>query len=224
MTYKANIFKLFTDMNNDLWRLQKAERFEKYWKVNFLMLLAAVLIYIWMASLGIGADLVSRDVVDLDAGVYQVHHFWFVIGRVLYAAVFWAFTLFGVAALLYLATGIPFRKLVLVQQLVLAILLAERLIWIPLAVYAGLDWYSSPMSLGVIASYLTDKPWIIYFFGSISIFQIGVMCLQVKCIHTLGNLSKRGVWAAIIFLHIFEWCIAVIFTVADTYMIGGWFG
>lgn len=211
-------------MEDDTWRLKKAEKLQGFWKSGIIMLLAAILIYCWMAYLGMGSNLVSQGAIGLDPTVYNVHKLWYVAGRILFAAVFWGGTLFGVAALFHMVTEIPFRKLVIMQQLVFGLLLVERLIWIPLAVYAGLDWFSSPMSLGVIAGYLTSKSWIIYFFGAISIFKIAVMFLQVHFIRELSDMSKSGVWASVIFLHVFQWCLTALFAAMDTYMIGGWFG
>lgn len=210
-------------MEDNIFRIKKAEKIQGLWKTGLFLLLAAVIIYIWMGWLGIGSNLVSQGAPGLTPLEYNVHKLWFVVGRMIYAAIFWGFVLFVPAAMLGLVTDIPYQKLVIIQQLVFAILLIERLIWIPLAVYAGLDWYSSPFSLGIIAAYLTSKSWIVLFFGAISIFQIWVMFLQVRFIRGLCSMSKPGIWASVIFLHLFEWCFAALIASVDTLIIGGWF-
>lgn len=224
MNYDVNIFKLLFRMEDSIFRINEAEKIQNLWKSSLYILLAAIIIYVWMAYLGIGSGLVSQGAVRLDPAQYTVHKFWFVIGRLFYAAFFWGFILFVPAALFSMVTDIPFQKLVILQQLTCAILLVERLIWIPLAVYAGLDWYASPLSLGVIAAYLTSHAWIVYFFGAISIFQICIIFLQVRYIRGLSKIGQRTIWGSVIFLHVFEWGFASLFTSMDRYMIGGWFG
>ncbi|MDY0394959.1 hypothetical protein ACFSMW_11135 [Virgibacillus halophilus] len=224
MNYDVNIFKLLFRMEDSIFRINETEKIQNLWKSSLYILLAAIAVYVWMAYLGIGSGLVSEGAIRLAPAQYTVHKFWFVIGRLLYAILFWGFTLFVPAVLFNMVTEIPFQKLVIIQQLVFAMLIVERLIWIPLAIYAGLDWYSSPMSFGIIAAYLTSRSWIIYFFGAISIFQIWIIFLQVRYIHGLCQMPKRGIWASVIFLHVFEWGFAALFSSMDSYMIGGWFG
>src|SRR5690625_1013640 len=156
MNYQPNFFKFLFSINDHLFRLRQAEAMSPIWRSNSLLILLSMLIYLWMAFLGMGSNLISGDALVLGALNYEASKFWFVIGRLLYGAFFASFILFVPAYLFKLLTDIPFKKLVVMQQVVLFIMLVERLLWIPLMLFAGLDWYVSPLSFGIIASYITD--------------------------------------------------------------------
>ncbi|RDW18620.1 hypothetical protein [Oceanobacillus chungangensis] len=223
MTYRVNLFKFFFSMDDHLFRIQKAEKINNLWKVSGLLLLCSVIIYAWMAYLGIGTNLISANAVNLTEAQYESSKFWFIIGRAAYGLLFSVIILFLPSLLFYLLTDIPYQKLMIMQQMVLAIMLVERVIWIPLATLIGLDWYVSPLSFGIIASYLTETPWVIYFFGAISLFQFSIIWLQVKYLGKLSVTRKSLIWLTVILLHLVSWCLAAAIAFTDSYMISGWF-
>lgn len=224
MTYTINLFKFFFNMDDHIFRIRKAEKVNHLWKVSVLLTLVSVVVYIWMAYLGIGSDLVSRGAVGLTPEAYESGKFWFLTGRVIYAVLFAALVLFLPTLLFYLLTEIPYHKLLIMQQVVLVVMLIERLIWIPLMLLIGLDWYVSPLSLGIITSYITDVSWVIYFFGAISLFQLWIIWFQVKFITSLVPMRKRWIWLNVILLHILGWALTALIAFADTYIVSGWFG
>lgn len=224
MTYYTNLFKILLSMEDHLFRIGKAEKIRNLWKISVLLLLGSIVIYVWMAFLGIGSDLISRDAAGLTPQAYESSKFWFLIGRAIYAVLFAALVLFIPSLLFNLLTDIPYQKLLIMQQVVLAVMLLERLIWIPLMLLIGLDWYVSPLSFGIIASYITEVPWVIYFFGAISLFQIWIIWFQVKFITTLFPIKKQWIWVNVICLHILGWSIAALVAFADSYIVSGWFG
>ncbi|UJL46588.1 hypothetical protein KFZ58_01035 [Virgibacillus sp. NKC19-16] len=224
MTYSVNLFKFFRSMDNHLFRIRKAEKIQNLWKVSVLLVLFSMFIYAGMAYLGIGTDLISQNFARLSPAAYEQSKFWFIIGRAGFAVLFAALILFVPALLFYLLTDIPYQKLIIMQQVVLVVLLIERIIWIPLMLIIGLDWYVSPLSLGIITSYLTETPWVIYFFGAISLFQLWIIWFQVKYMSTMTVVKKRWLWANVILLHILFWCIAALLAYADEFIISGWFG
>ncbi|WP_249872590.1 hypothetical protein [Oceanobacillus saliphilus] len=224
MTYRVRLFRILTSMEDDLFRIKKAERIENLWKVNVVLVLAAVIVYAWMAFLGLGSEAISSVAVSLTQQTYETSKLWFIIGRSLYGLLFAAFILFVPSLLFYLLTGIPYRKLVIMQQIVLAVMLAERLLWIPLVIFAGLNWQVSPLSFGIIASYMTDMPWIIYFFGAITVIQLWIIWFQVKYITTFSGMKKHVIWINVILLHFLGWCLAALTAFTDSYILSGWFG
>ncbi|MBY7141813.1 hypothetical protein KFZ56_01620 [Virgibacillus sp. NKC19-3] len=224
MTYPVNLFKFFRSMDDHLFRIRKAEKVQNLWKVSILLVLFSVIIYAWMAYLGIGTDLISQNIVTHSPAAYEQSKFWFIIGRVGFAILFAVLILFVPALLFYLLTDIPYQKLIIMQQVVLVVLLIERILWIPLMLTIGLDWYVSPLSFGVIASYIMETPWLIYFFGSISLFQLWIIGFQVKYLSTMAVVKKHWLWVNVILLHILFWCIAALLAYADEIIISGWFG
>ncbi|WP_373894710.1 hypothetical protein ACUL41_17615 [Virgibacillus natechei] len=224
MTYPVNLFKFFRSMDDHLFRIRKAEKIQNLWKVSVLLVLLSVTIYLLMAYLGIGADLISQNATRLSPAAYEQSKFWFIIGRMAFAALFAVLILFVPALLFYLLTDIPYQKLIIMQQVVLVVLLIERIIWIPLMLMIGLDWYVSPLSFGVIAAYMTEISWIIYFFGAISLFQLWIIGFQVNYLSTMAVVKKHWLWVNVILLHILFWCIAALLAYAGKFIIGGWFG
>ncbi|OZU87281.1 hypothetical protein CIL03_17845 [Virgibacillus indicus] len=223
MTYYVNVFRMLFSLDDHLFRIHKAEKIHKLWKATVLLILLCIVVYTWMAMLGIGTDMISSTAVQGGQLEYEQSKFWFIIGRMVYAIVFACIILFLPSLLFYLLTGIPYRKLLIMQQLVLFVMLIERIIWIPLVTLNGLDWYVSPLSFGIIASYLTEVSWAIYFFGAISLFQLWIIWFQVKYLNGFSSIRKRWIWINVIGLHILFWCVAALLAYADTYIVSGWF-
>ncbi|RKQ32281.1 hypothetical protein [Oceanobacillus halophilus] len=223
MTYYTNPISFFRAADDHIHRIIKAEQIVNLWRVCFFLVIFSMLIYGWTAYLGVGSNLISEQAVTLSNIDYEVSKFWFIIGRFLWGLIFALFILFIPSLLYYLLTDIPYQKLLIMQQIVLVVLLVERLIWVPMALLIGLDWYVSPLSFGVIASYLTDTSWIIYFFGTISLFQIWVIWFQAKYLISLSQSKKYVVWLNVILLHIVSWCLVTVIAFADSYLINGWF-
>ncbi|WP_085993628.1 hypothetical protein [Oceanobacillus senegalensis] len=223
MTYYTNILGFFRFTDDHLYRIGKAEEIKNQWKTTIFLILFSLFLYTFMAYFGMGTNLISEHATTLTTVEYEVSKFWFVVGRTLFGGLFALLILFVPSLLFYLLTDIPYQKLLIMQQIVLTVMLIERIIWIPLALFIGLDWYVSPLSFGIIASYLTDTPWIIAFFGSISLFQLWVIWFQGKFIMNLSATKKYIIWINIILLHIFGWCFAALFAYSDSYLISGWF-
>ncbi|WP_099156763.1 hypothetical protein [Virgibacillus ndiopensis] len=223
MTYYINLIKMLFNMDDHLYRIQKAEKLNNIWKVSALLILFGALIYAWTAYLGLGTDIISGNATTLSETEYEQSKWWFVVGRMVFAILLIILLLFIPSLIYYLITGIPYRKLMIMQQLVILVMLADRVIWIPLMVWWGLDWYVSPLSLGVITSYFTDISWVIYFFGAISLFQLWIIWFQVKYLGHLSTVKKNWLWVSVIFLHIVYWILVSGLAFVDVYLISGWF-
>src|SRR5699024_1572405 len=180
MLFHVNIVKFFFPIDDHLFRLQKAEALKNLWKICILLILCSAGVYTWMALLGLGTDIISAEATGLTLFQYEAAKVWFVLGRMAFAVVFALLVLFIPSLIFYAFTDIPYKKLVVLQEIVLLIMLVERVLWIPFAVYAGLDWFAAPWSFGIIASYLTDASWVIFFFGAISLFQLWIIWFLVK--------------------------------------------
>lgn len=222
MAYHANVFKFLFSQKDHILHIREAEDVKGLWRMSSLLIFISMFIYGWMAYLGMGSDLISSQAMTLSPIEYEQSKFWFLIGRVCFGLLLSLFLLFIIPLVLSGLTEIPFKKLIIMQQLVLCVLLIERVIWIPLFVFAGLDWHVSPLSFGIIASYVTDIPWVISFFGAMSLFQLWIIWFQVTYIHSLSSMKRQWVWASIILLHIFYWLIAAFLVFIDTSVLSGW--
>lgn len=223
MSYQNNVFKFFFSMEDHFEHIKHVERIRNFWRGLFLLFFCSVLIYGFMAYLGLGTDILSANMLKVTPLEYEQQKFWFMVGRMGYAALLAGFILFVPSLLYYAVTGIPYRKIVIMQQVVLVVMLIERVTWIPLAVWNGLDWYLSPLSLGIIASYITKQEYLIYFFGMISLFQVWIIGFQVKYLRFFTDMRKLWLWFMVIGLHVFFWSMASVLVFADQYLLNRWF-
>ncbi|HLQ73433.1 MAG TPA: hypothetical protein VK125_04325 [Bacillota bacterium] len=223
MTYHLNVFKYFTAPNDHLFRIDRAETIKNIKRTTALLIFASILIYGWMAYLGIGSTLILDGDLLFTAATYESSKFWFIIGRAAFGGIYAAIMIFVPAFIFRLISNIDFSKLVVMQLIVFLFILVERLTWIPLAVFADLDWFVSPLSLGVLASYVTTKSWVIYFFGSITIFQVLIMMLQIKFICYFLDVKKGLIGFSVFLLHFVEWWLITLVSFVSVFIIDRWF-
>lgn len=224
MIYRNKLFDLFTSMEAELSKIKQAEKIKSQWKTNLLLVVALLTVYVWMASLGMGTNLIAQDVTVVTPENYESSKLWFIVGRMGFALIFAIFVLFVPSLYFHLLLDVPYRKLIIMQQVVLVVLLIERIIWIPLFTYMGLDWYVSPLSLGIISLYATDIEWLGYLFGAITLFQVWLIWFQVNYLSKISDMKKGVIWLNIILLHVLGWLITVLVTFFDSNLISGWFG
>lgn len=223
MTYSLQLIKLFFAVDDHIFRIGKAEEVKRPWKVVAFLCVLSVIVYTGMAVLGIGSSALSNGAVLLDSAEYELRKFWFIIGRAIFSLVFVLLVIFVPAFIFYWITKIPFKKLILMQLPVLFVLLVERLIWIPLVVYVGLDWYVSPLSFGIIASYLTDIPFLVYLCGAVSLFQLWIISFHIRFLSRLSNVHKGWIWSTVLLFHIAVWSVTAVVTFTDVHLVKGWF-
>jgi len=224
MTYRVHLLKFFFEMKGHFHQIRKAERLTHVWKWSFVLGFASILLYGWMAYLGIGSDMISSQHAEWTLPMYEGSKFSFLLGRLLFAVLLSCGILFLTALFFYSITDIPFQKLMIMQQVVLFIMLIERLLWIPFMVYLGLDWYVSPLSFGIIASYVTVHDWFIYFFGAMSLVQVWVVWFQIRYLTFMASIRKRWIVLAVVAIHVFYWAMAATLTSVGHYLLGGGIG
>lgn len=219
MTYSIHLIKLFTSREDHLFKLNEAERLKNVWNLLFFLLSLTILTYVWTAWLGLGTDAISANMSDLNRVEYEMRKAWFLIGRAGFAILLFLFTLFISSFFFWLFNNVSYKKLFILQMNVLLVMLIERITWIPLMVYAGIDWYVSPFSFGVIASYFTSIDWVIYLCGAISIFQLFIIWYQVKCISWLSRTKIGWIWVGVVFWHMLLWAGTAALSKFDLYLL-----
>ncbi|MFD1363564.1 hypothetical protein [Lentibacillus salinarum] len=224
MLYYTNPIKFFFPVEDHLYRLKKAESLKNVWNITMLLMMGTIVVYGWMATLGIGSNILSAEAASLTPFQYEAAKVWFVLGRMIFAVGFALLVLFGSSLIFYAVTDIPYRKLIIIQQSVLFVMLIERLLWIPLAVFFGLDWFVSPWSFGIITSYMTEATWVIFFFGAISLFQLWIIWFQARCLGYLSSIRKYWIWLSVIGIHILYWAGTAALAFLDRHLVSGWFG
>ncbi len=184
-------------------------------KLILLFILSAIIFGV-VSSFGVGMDPLSKELTKLSASTYELEKFMFFIGRLIAGLLYAAILLF-IPSLIYwtISDEGEYRKLVVTQFIVLIILLIERLTYIPLSLFFSLEWFSSPLSLGVIAQYITSKEWVIYFFGCFSFFKIWIVYLQYKGVKKLTEQKNWLVWLVILTSNLLFWSITAFLAYLD---------
>jgi hypothetical protein len=224
MTYTIQLFKLFFAVDDHIFRIGKAESVKVPWKTIFFLTLFGMFTYAVMGVLGFGSSPISSSVTFVNPAEFEMRKLWFVFGRVVFAFLFMLFVLLIPTLLFYWVTKIAFKKLFMMQVAVLFVMLLERILWIPIQLTMGLDWFVSPFSFGIITAYLTDISFLVYFFGCISLFQIWVIIFQIKFLSRLSGVHKVWIYSVVILFHITIWTVTAVLAFTDILIINRWFG
>ncbi|WP_406686085.1 hypothetical protein [Rossellomorea vietnamensis] len=208
MHREVRLFKGLKQPSTFFYQLNEMEALKGYKKrVSFLFLLS-IIIFGLIASFGIGMDPLSKELTKLSPTTFELEKFLFFSGRLIAGILYAAIILFFSALIFWtISNEGEYRKLVITQGLVLIILLFEKLTYIPLSLFFSLEWFSSPLSFGVIAQYLTSKSWVVYLLGSFSLFKIWIFYIQYKGVKALTNQKNWIIWLAILLLNLFFWSI-----------------
>lgn len=215
MAYHVQVAKLFFRREDSFFQLKRAERITGLWKRVFLFLFLSMLVYGFTAWKGLGMDPISVMATELSFATYESVKIYFLFGRILYGLLLTFIILFFTPLIFWIFSDIDYKKLVTVQFNVLFIMLVERLTWVGFVQYLGLDWYVSPLSFGIITSYITDITSIIYFFGAVSVFQIWIMWFQGKAIRDFCDMKRWKVAILVGTVHVFYWAVTAVIALYD---------
>ncbi|PFA66909.1 hypothetical protein CN378_12425 [Bacillus sp. AFS015802] len=198
------------------YQLKETEVLRGYKQKIFLVFLLSALVFGLISSFGIGMDPLSKELTELSPINFEMEKFLFLLGRIISGIVYAALILFVPALIFWtISDEGEYRKLVITQSLVLIVLLIERLTYIPLSLFLSLDWFSSPLSLGVIAQYITGTSWVIYFLGTISLFKIWVFYIQYKGVKRLTGQKNWLIWLVILLTNVLFWGVTAFLAFLD---------
>lgn len=216
MIYQSRISHLFKP-GTTLFQLSKAETIYGLKLRVFFVFLASAIIFSLSGLFGIGTEAFSYTLIVDPSDVFQWHKLLFVGGKFL-SGLFYAACILFIPSLYFGIFGeAPFLKLVVLQVFTLTILLIEQFLYIPLALLLGLDWYSSPISLGVIANYFTSNLYVIAFLGSISLFKIWTFYIQYKGLQALSDKKRFTIFLLVLSLNIVLWAFTALITYINFY-------
>ncbi|TMU84064.1 hypothetical protein FGG79_18180 [Bacillus sp. BHET2] len=208
MHKEVRLFRGLTKPSLFFYQLREIEEFKGYRKKVFHLMLLSIFVFGLISSFGIGMDPLSKELTNLSPITYELEKFLFFLGRILSGLLYAAIILFFCSLIFWtISDEGEYRKLVMAQGLVLLILLFEQLTYVPLSLFFSLEWYSSPLSLGVIAQYLTSNTYIIYLLGSFTLFKVWVFFIQYKGIKRLTNQKNWIIWLVILLTNLFIWAL-----------------
>ena len=219
MIYEFNFWKALVHPTTSFYQVSKTESIYRLRSRMIVLFLCSFIIFTVAGILGIGAESLSKDLTVLQPHEFEIRKALFALGKglsgLLYAAVLTFFT----ALLFWVFTGIDYKKLLVFQSLVLGIHLIEVVVNGSLLLTAGLPWYSSPFSLGVLMQSMTAKNFFIYLFGSISLFKGWAIYLQYKGLRACIQKSRAAILGIVIGVNLAYWIITALLAYIDFHAI-----
>jgi hypothetical protein len=214
MLYEVKLWRSLFKPHTHFYQLERGESIRGFRPRLYSLLLISMIIF-WISGLvGIGFNPVSTMLHLLSPSEYEVRKFWFSIGRLLLGLLFATIVIVIPSLFYWTISEVSFKKLMVLQLPVLLIFLIGKIVSILFVVLFGLDWSSSPLSLGVIAQAFTHNQWVIPFFGAISLFQIWAICFQYTALKILSPKSPKILFFFIAGVHLLFW----IFTATLAYI------
>lgn len=215
MIYRVQLFRGLKEPYIIRHQLTNAEKIEGTWKYTIILTFASFFIYSLSSYLGIGSEILSKEMYQLNQSEFEATKLLFAVGQVLTGMLGTLVYIFFPALIFWLFSDTEYMKLVNIQLIITTIILIEKVISIPFHFYLGLDPLSLPYTLGVVAQYITDSRLIILFFAQVSIFQIWAILLQYTYVKKLLDRSNSVVLSIIIATNIFIWLFLALLSYID---------
>ncbi|MCM3574443.1 hypothetical protein M3172_14700 [Mesobacillus subterraneus] len=194
------------------YKLRDSEYVPGVWKNTTMLVLLSGLIFGISAYFGIGSEYLSKNLTAVSRENYELHKLLFMIGQLIWGLFYGLAMIFIPALFFWTFSDIELKKFVTVQLYVMPVLLLEKVINIPLATGLGLIKTSSPFSLGVIAQYITNNDFIIYFLAAITLFKVWVIFIEYKYIKMLTGKRPGIVLLLVIGINLIFWLFSALFS------------
>jgi len=205
LIYQLRILKGLLYSKRSFFQLEKAETVYGLRPNILILFILSALVFYGAGFAGIGTHVMSSELTAVPGSVFEWLKNYFGLGRFIHGLLYAALIIFFQALWFWTLTDIPYTKLIVLQAFIFPILLLEQVINIVLAVQMNLPWFSSPFSLGPVAHYITDKRFLIYFLGSISLFKLWVISIQLYGMRILSTRRRLPSFIIIISIHIIFW-------------------
>lgn len=212
MFFQIRLWKGLTTPYVTAHQLHKAESYTGIWKRTTTLLIVALILSSISAYFGIGNEQMSKLIYNSSASEFEAIKGLFAIGQVLQYIIVTAILIFFPALIFWIFTDIGYRKLVVIQLYMVTIFLIEKVVAIPMQLWFGLDYASSPFSLGIIAQYITDNEFLINFFGEISLFAILAITLQFNYLKVVTEKTQKLLLLLILATNLFIWIFTALFS------------
>jgi hypothetical protein len=186
MVYRVKWWKGFYQPSVAAFQLNKAETIYGVWtRVGWLFVLS-LFVSITENFYGMGTEsLVRQGLEGID--LYTLSYF--ALGNLIANWLSAIALLFIPAFFYWILTDIPYIKLVIVQMFIVLLHIIEKITNLLLMYWFQLPWYSSPLSLGVIAQTLEFPTLAIYICSYISIFFVLSIIISYMFLKDLNSSS-----------------------------------
>lgn len=192
------------------YQLQQEEGFTGFWPRFSILIIVSVLIHFFYAFYGIGSEVISKEIYGTPNSEFAMKKMFFAGGQVLFGILFPFVIIFVSSLFFWCLTDAPFRKLMVLHEIVLLILLLEKAVFIPIAIIVGIQPESSPFGLGVIMQYITSADLLHSFFGAISLFKIWGMVFQYYGLKVISSKEPKALFLIVLSFNLFIWLVSAL--------------
>ena len=164
--YYVRLLRGLKEPNLTSQQLIKAEKITGFWKKGLWLLFITLIVSALTAYLGIGNELVSKELNSLSSTGFEATKSLFAAGRVTWSII--AIHTHHDHSILIFLDGFGHRMEEIYHYAVFRCndFLIEKVILIPFTIFMGLPDLSNPFSLGIIGQYLTSNDIILQFLCS----------------------------------------------------------
>ncbi|WP_154654379.1 hypothetical protein [Siminovitchia fordii] len=215
LIYQFRILKGLIYPKRSFFQLEKAETVYGLHPKIWLLFLISALVFGISGFVGIGSHVFSSKLTEVPNEEFEWLKIYFVSGRLILGFLYAALIIFFQALWFWTLTDVPYTKLVALQAFVFPIFLFEQVVNIVLAAQMNLPWFSSPFSMGPAAQHMTEKPFLIYFLGCISLFKIWAISIQLYGLRILSSRSPVTSFFITLGMHVIFWLGTAILALLD---------
>ncbi|WP_163102447.1 hypothetical protein [Peribacillus alkalitolerans] len=189
-------------------QLQKAEAFTGYKRKLIGLFLLSIAVFALNGLFGIGSEAISKEWSTLKDSEFEARKQLFLMGRMISGLVFPTVFIFLSALIFWTIFEVEYKKLVVIQMLAFCISLLEQAIQIPIFIGLEINHLSNPLSLGVIAQYVTKHSLVIQFFSGITVFQVLIISFITSYLSYLSERTWGFTVIVVSLLYMFYWFVS----------------
>lgn len=153
--------------------------------------LIGILVFGLRSFWGMNTEKLTPFLATMTIADYTIARYASLIGSILWSMIYISFHLFGFAYIISLITNIPFKKVMPMQLILTAFLLAEKALVFLVFAAKGMTASYSFLSLGPLAATFLEQPFMTLFLNQITITTVLIISYQYKFIVELGNIGQR---------------------------------
>jgi hypothetical protein len=214
MIYNVEPLKEMFRPRIKFYQLKEADYVKNLTAKLLLILLLSIAISMLRAYYGIGTEELTSKMGQYTEEQFALMKFFFALGHIISGLVAPLSFLFLSAAIFWFLFEVKLVKLLVIQSSILLIYVLEEMFLFPLQLFFGINDVFSPFTLGVFGPYITDSSFVWTLLGSISVFSVWAVLIQIIALQMLTEKSKLYIITSVISVYLFFALLSAI--LADT--------
>lgn len=164
-----------------------------------ILFILGIILFALRSLWGMNTESLTALLTTMSTSDYIIARYASLAGTIIWAVLYIAFHIFGVAYILSLLTKIPYTKLVPLQLLATGLLLLEKTILFTVFAIKGSTVSLSFLSFGPLAVTIMDNWYLILFMNQLTIFSALIITLQYRFLRgfIVDGKRKERLWMLI---------------------------